>query len=33
MTVLAAALAVAVFAVAMKLSGLYPAVLDAASIG
>ena len=31
-TVLAAALAVAVFAAAMKLSGLYPAVLDAASI-
>ena len=32
MTVLAAALAVAVFAVAMRLSGLYPAVLDAARI-
>ena len=32
MTILAAALAVAVFAVAMRLSGLYPAVLDAASI-
>ena len=32
MTILAAALAVAVFAVAMKLSGLYPAVLDAARI-
>ena len=31
-TILAAALAVAVFAVAMKLSGLYPAVLDAASM-
>ena len=29
-TVLAAALAVAVFAAALKLSGLYPAVLDAA---
>ena len=32
MTVLASALAVAVFAAALKLSGLYPAVLDAASI-
>ena len=32
MTILAAALAVAVFAVAMRLSGLYPAVLDAARI-
>ena len=32
MTVLAGALAVAVFAAALKLSGLYPAVLDAAGI-
>ena len=32
MTVFAAALAVAVFAAALKLSGLYPAVLDAATI-
>ena len=32
MTVFAAALAVAVFAAALKLSGLYPAVLDAANI-
>ena len=32
MTVFAAALAVAIFAAALKLSGLYPAVLDAAGL-